>query len=449
MAAFTIKKGRDLKLKGATEKKVVDIPLPKRIGIYPSEFRGIKPQLLVKEGDILKIGTPLFCDRAFPEIKLASPVSGKVSAINRGEKRALLDIAIETDQKNDVVIFDSFPKSEISSLSKEKIIKHLLGAGLWPIIRQRPFSKIAHPADQPKSIFVHAMNTEPLAPDLDFILEGKEEHFQVGLDLLKKLTKGEVYLCVSACAKSKALVGAKNVQMNSFAGPHPAGNVSTHIHSLDPIHKGDVVWYVEAQDVLRIAFLFLNGGYLAKKIVAITGEGVKNRFYASTVMGAPLSCLLSGSNLEGMRCISGSVLAGKNVGMNGYVGFYDSQVTVIPEGGKRTFLGWLTPGFKECSFSKTFVSSFLPSREASLDTDKHGSGRAIVFNHIYDDLVPLDIMTFFLMRAVISGDIEEAEKLGLLECDEEDFALCSFACPSKTDVGGIIREGLDLIEKEG
>ncbi len=449
MAAFTIKKGRDLKLKGAAGKNVVDIPLPKRIGIYPSEFRGIKPQLLVKEGDILKTGTPLFCDRAFPEIKLVSPVSGKVSAINRGEKRALLDIVIETDPKNDVVIFNSFSKAEIPSLPKEKITKHILEAGLWPTIRQRPFSKIAHPTDRPKSIFVHAMNTEPLAPDLDFILEGKEEHFQIGLDILKKLTSGEVYLCVSACAKSKALTEAKGVQINHFTGPHPSGNVSTHIHCLDPIRKGDVVWYVEAQDVLRIAFLFLNGVYSAQRVVAITGEGAKNRFYASTIIGAPLSSLLLGSNLEGMRCISGSVLTGKNVGRNGYVGFYDSQVTVIPEGGKRTFLGWLTPGFKECSFSKTFVSSFLPQREVSLDTDKHGSGRAIVFNHIYDDLVPLDILPFFLMRAVISGDIEEAEKLGILECDEEDFALCSFACPSKTDVGGIIRQGLDLIEKEG
>ncbi len=449
MAVFQIKKGRDLRLQGAADKKIVDIPLPKKVGIYPADFRGLKPQLLIKEGDPVKAGTPLFCDRAFPEIKIASPVSGKVSAIHRGEKRALLDITIETDDKNDVVVFESFSKTEIPSLSKEKITKLLLEGGLWPAIRQRPFSKIAHPADEPKAIFVQGMNTEPLAPDLDFILESKEDLFQTGLDILKRLTKGAVHVCISDKAQSKALTQAQGVQIHQFSGPHPAGNVSTHIHHVDPIHKGEVVWYVGAQDVLRIGFLFLNGVHLGKKVVAVTGESAKNRYYASTVMGTPLSALLAGSTLEGARCISGSVLTGKNVGEKGFLGFYDSQVTAIPEGGKREFLGWLSPGFNKYSFSKTFVSSFLPPKPASLDTDKNGSDRAIVFNHIYDDLVPLDILTFFLLRAVISGDIEEAEKLGILECDEEDFALCSFACPSKTDVGGIIRQGLDLIEKEG
>lgn len=449
MAIFQIRKGRDLRLQDAADKKIVELPLPKRIGIYPSDFRGLKPQLLTKEGDAVKAGTPLFCDRAFPEIKIVSPVSGKIAAINRGEKRILLDITIETDNKNDVVVFDSFSKSEIPALSKEKVIRLLLEGGLWPVIRQRPFSKIAHPSDEPKAVFVQGMNTEPLAPDLDFILEGKEELFQTGLDILKKLTRGAVHLCISAQAQSKALTRARGVEIQQFSGPHPAGNVSTHIHHVDPIHKGQVVWYLGAQDVLRIAFLFLNGVHSGKKVIAVTGESAKNRYYASTIIGTPLSVLFAGSMLEGARCISGSVLTGKNVGENGFVGFYDSQITAIPEGGKREFLGWLSPGFKSCSFSKTFASSFLPPKPVSLDTDKHGSDRAIVFNHIYDDLVPLDIMTFFLLRAVISGDIEEAEKLGILECDEEDFALCSFACPSKTDVGGIIRQGLDLIEKEG
>jgi Na+-transporting NADH:ubiquinone oxidoreductase subunit A len=293
------------------------------------------------------------------------------------------------------------------------------------------------------------MNTGPLAADVDFILQGKEEQFQAGLDALRRLTKGKVYLCVKHGAQSKALTRARGVETHYFAGPHPAGNVSTHIHYLDPIHKGDHVWYAEAQDVARIGSLFLEGVYPAERVVAVTGEGAGRKFYAKTIVGAPVSLLLQGSGLKGMRCISGNVLAGKDVGKNGFLSFYDSQVTVIPEGGKRTFLGWLSPGSDKYTFSKTFVSSFLPEKAVSLTTDKQGSDRAIVLNHIYDPLVSLDIMPYFLLKAVIGGDIEEAEKLGILECDEEDFALCSFACPSKTDVGGIIREGLELIEKEG
>jgi len=230
---------------------------------------------------------------------------------------------------------------------------------------------------------------------------------------------------------------------------HPAGNVSTHIHYVDPINKGDLVWYVEAQDVLRITALFTKGIYPIERIVAVTGEGAQgHQFYAKTILGAPLADLVDGKIHEEMRYLSGSVLAGKDVGADGFLRFYDTQVTILPKGGKREFMGWLAPGLNKYSFSRTFLSFFLPRREVSLDTDIHGSDRAIVMNNVYDPLVPLDIMTSFLIKAVLAGDIEEAEALGILECDEEDFALCTFACPSKTDVGGIIRQGLDLIEKE-
>jgi len=239
------------------------------------------------------------------------------------------------------------------------------------------------------------------------------------------------------------------VQTHSFSGPHPAGNVSTHIHCVDPINKGDLVWYVEAQDVLRVASLFLNGTYPTERIIAVTGEGAEgHQFYAKTTEGVSISALLGDTDSQNLRYLSGSILTGKEVSRYGYVRFYDTQVTVIPEGGKRELLGWLAPGFNKYSFSKTFVSAFLPETEVSLDSDEHGSHRAIVLNHIYDSLVPLDIMTYFLLKAVISGNIEEAEQLGILECDEEDFALCTFACPSKTDVGGIISQGLVQIEKE-
>ena len=449
MAVVRIKKGRDIKLKGAAEKKVVEFPLPQRIGIYPSDFRGLKPSLTVKPGDFVKVGTPIFTDKIIPEIKVVSPVSGRVAAINRGEKRVLLDIVLEADSRQEVEVFSLFTKTEIPGLSREVVKETLLKGGLWPAIRQRPFSKVAHPQDSPKAIFIHAMNTEPLALDIDYILQNRSEEFQTGLNIIRKLSDGPVHLCAAANVQSRVLTEALDVQIHLFEGPHPTGNVSTHIHSIDPIKKGEIVWYIEAQDVLRIASLFLKGVYPAERIAAITGEGAQNRVYAKTILGAPLSLLLQGSNLQGMRCISGSILTGKNVGPGGFIGFYDSQITVIPEGGKRKFLGWLVPGFNSYSFSKTFVSSFLKEKEAALDTDKHGSDRAIVLNHVYDQYVPLNIMTFFLLRAVIGGDIEEAEKLGILECDEEDFALCTFACPSKTDVGGVIRQGLDMIEKEG
>ena len=256
-------------------------------------------------------------------------------------------------------------------------------------------------------------------------------------------------MCISSGAKSKALTQTKGVQTHQFSGPHPAGNVSTHIHHIDPIHKGDMVWYVEAQDVVRIASLLLNGAYPTERVVAVTGEGAVRRVYMKTCVGAPLATLLHSADLSQMRCLSGSVLTGRDVGADGHLCFYDSQITVIPRGGQRKLLGWMLPGFNKYTFSKTYASAFLPEKEMSLDTDENGSHRAMVLNHIYDSLVPLDIMTYFLLKAVIAGEIEEAENLGILECDEEDFALCSFACPSKTDVGGIIGEGLALIEREG
>lgn len=449
MGSFSIHKGRDIHLKGAAKKEIVTIPLPKCVAVQPPDFPGLSPRLHVKVDDHVKVGTTIFSDKGVPDIQVASPASGKVVAINRGDKRVLLSIVIETDGRQEAESHPKFPREEIRALSKAEITDVLLKGHLWPVLRQRPFSKVADPHLKPKSIFVHAMNTEPLAGDVDFILQGREAEFQAGLDVLKGLIDGNVHLCFARGATSKALTQAANVQKHTFSGPHPAGNVSTHIHYVDPINKGDLVWYVEAQDALRIGSLFLNGVYPAERIVAVTGEGAAgHQVYAKTIVGAPLSSLLGGTTLQQVRCLSGSVLSGKDVGSGGHLRFYDSQVTVIPEGGKRELLGWLLPGARKYTFSRTFLSAFLPQREVSLDSDEHGSHRTIVLNDIYDSLVSLDIMTYFLIKAVLAGNIEEMEALGILECDEEDFALCTFACPSKTNVGGIIGQGLALIEKE-
>jgi len=449
MSLFQIRKGKDIKLKGSAEKKIVDMPLPKMLAVQPADFKGFKPRPAVQVDDVVKAGSPILTDKAIDGLKVVSPTSGKVVAINRGAKRALLSIVIEADGKQEAESFQKFTKEDIKNISKETAVKVLLEGGLWPVIRQRPFSNIANPAEAPKSIFIHAMNSEPLAADVDFILNNREEDFQTGLDIIQHLTEGKVYLCTGQGAGSKALTNAQNAETHQFSGPHPAGNVSTHIHRVDPINKGDHIWYIEAQDVLRIAKLFLAGEYSAERVVAVTGEGVRKRVYARTHIGTPVSTLLVGSNLNGMRCISGSVLNGVNIGEKGFLRFYDSQITVIPEGGDRKLLGWMMPGSNKYTFTKTFLSAFLPERNFSLDADTNGSDRAIVMNNMYDAYVPLDIMTYFLLKAVISGNIEEAEELGILECDEEDFALCTFACPSKTNVGQIIREGLELIEKEG
>ncbi|MCA9398125.1 MAG: Na(+)-translocating NADH-quinone reductase subunit A [Candidatus Omnitrophica bacterium] len=449
MASYQIKKGKNIKLKGKAEKTLVSLDLPKTVALQPVDFKGLKPRLVVKVDDEVKVGTPLITDKNNPDVKCVSSVSGKVIAINRGEKRVLLEVVVEADGRQEKVVFDNINENEISSLNKGKVVSMLKDGGLWPVIRQRPFSKIANPEDKPKSLFVHAMNTEPLAADIDFVLQGKEKEFQAGLDILAKLVETDVHLCFTANSSSKALTDAQNVQKHQFSGPHPAGNVGTHIHYVDPINKGDIVWFVEAQDVVRIAELFLRGTYPSERIVAVTGEKAPKQNYVKTVIGAPLVDIFQGSDLSGARCLSGSVLTGKNVGAKGFLRFYDSQVTAIPEGGNREFLGWLVPGFGKYTFSKTYASAFLPEREASLDTDENGGHRAIVLNHLYDSYVTLDICTYFLLKAIISQDIEESERLGILECDEEDFSLCTFACPSKVNVSGLIRQGLEVIEKEG
>jgi Na+-transporting NADH:ubiquinone oxidoreductase subunit A len=422
------------------------------IAVQPPDFYGLRLRPVVKPGDFVKVGSPLLEHKDDRRVKIVSPASGAVADIIRGEKRALLAVTVRCDGKQSALAFPKIPGAGIKNLAPDIIIGRMLAAGVWPCIRQRPFAKIGPPDTRPKSIFVQAHMTEPLSPDLDFILEGQEARFQQGLEILKKLTPGTVFVCCSSFPRSRAIREAQGVHVVGFAGPHPAGNVSTFIHYLDPVRKGDLVWYIGAEDVCRLADLFLEGRFNPQKTIAVTGEGAPARFYGQTVLGAPVRHLLTGTPPDSSRYISGSVLRGTDVGPAGYTCFYDQQVTVLPQGGKREFLGWIHPGWNKYSFSRTFLSS-LPKRgkesPVSLDTDLHGGRRAIVLNQLYDGYVALDVLPYFLVRAIVSGDIEEAQRLGLLECAEEDFALCTFACPAKFDVGGVIREGLKLIEAEG
>lgn len=443
---FIIKKGLDIKLLGEAEKTIVDLNAEK-FAIKPPNFIGCFPKMMIEEGDVVKAGSPLFFDKYRDNIIFTSPVSGKVEAIKRGAKRKLLEVIINSDGKNEAVDFGS---SSITDLKKEAIIARMLESGVWPLIRQRPYSVIAKPTETPKSIMVAAYDTSPLAPDFDLIVHGRGDEFQAGLDILTKLTEGTVHLNVDAKkTTSKVFLNSKNVQVNTFSGPHPSGNVSVHISKLDPINKGDVVWYLYPQDVLTIGRLFLEGKYDASRIIACAGSEVTNPKYYKTYIGASISNMVAGNTTIGdNRFISGTVLTGEKIEKDGYVGYYDSLITVIPEGKHHEFFGWLLPGFGKFSFSKTFPGYMSPNKKFKVDTNLHGGVRAYVMTGKFEKVFPFDIYPLQLIKAVIIEDIDQMENLGIYEIDHEDFALCEVIDTSKTEIQSIIRNGLDLMRTE-
>jgi len=443
---FVIKKGLDIKLIGDAEKTIVDLNAD-RFAIKPPDFLGCFPKVMVKEGDLVEAGTPLFYDKYRDNIVFTSPVSGKVEALRRGAKRRLLEVIIDSDGKNEAV---DFGVSKINNLKKEDIVEKMLKSGVWPVIRQRPYSVIANPNDAPKAIFVAAYDTSPLAPDFDLIVHGQGDEFQAGLDVLTKLTEGKVHLNVDANkTTSKVFLNSKNVQINTFSGPHPSGNVSVHISKTEPINKGDIIWYLYPQDVLTIGKLFTTGKFDATRIIALAGSEVKQPKYFKTYIGASLKNMVTNNTTKGdNRFISGNVLTGEKIEKDGFVGFYDSLATVIPEGNHHEFFGWLLPGFNKFSFSKTFLSYLIPNKKYRIDTNLHGGVRAYVMTGKYEKVFPFDIYPLQLIKAVLVEDIDLMENLGIYEIDHEDFALCEVIDTSKTEIQSIIRQGLDLMRQE-
>lgn len=443
---FVIKKGLDIKLLGDAEKTIVDLDAEK-FAIKPPNFMGCFPKVLVKEGDLVKAGTPLFYDKYRDNIVFTAPVSGKVEAIKRGAKRRLMEIVIDSDGKNEAIDFGA---SNIDSLKKDVVVEKMLKSGVWPVLRQRPYSVIANPNDTPKAIFVAAYDTSPLAPDFDLIVHGQGEAFQAGLDVLTKLTQGTVHLNVdTAKTFSKVFLNSKNVQVNKFSGPHPSGNVSVHISKIDPINKGDIVWYLYPQDVLTIGKLFLHGKFDSTRVVAIAGSEVKHPQYYKTFIGASLKNMVSGNITDGdNRFISGTVLTGEKIEKDGFVGFYDSLITVIPEGKHHEFFGWMLPGLNKFSFSRTFASLLTPNKKYRLDTNLHGGVRAYVMTGKFEKVFPFDIYPMQLIKAILVEDIDLMENMGIYEIDHEDFALCEVIDTSKTEIQSIIRKGLDLMRQE-
>ena len=440
-----VKKGLDLKLAGAAEKSMKSLNLI-NYALKPTDFHGLFPKLMVRVGDKVKAGSPVFFDKYRDNIIFTSPVSGTITDVIRGEKRKILEIRIEADGTDS---YESFKQADPKSLKKEEVIEQLLKSGVWPLIRQRPYTVIANPDDQPKAIFISGFDTAPLAADIDFILEGKEKEFQTGLDVLSTVSDAKIHLNLGPNSKAPALMNAQGVEINNFTGPHPAGNVGIQIHHIDPINKGDIVWTVNANDVLTIGRLFLEGKYKAEKTIALCGSEVKSPQYYNIKAGAEIAGVIKDQlKQDHVRIISGNVLNGTRVDRSGYLSFYSKEITVIPEGDVYEFFGWLVPSPKKHSFYHTAFSWLTPNKVYSPNTNMNGGERAFVFTGALEKVLPMDIYPIQLLKAIMAEDIDLMEQLGIYELDEEDFALCEYISTSKIDMQELVRKGLDMMRIE-
>ncbi len=447
-----LRKGLDIKLLGEAE-KVKSTPQVTAFAIKPPDFHGLMPKMTVKVGDKVKTGSVIFFDKYQEEVKFVSPIAGEITEIVRGAKRKILEIRIKADAENS---FEEFGIINPDSMDEAGIKKTILDNGLWPFIKMRPIDVVANPNDKPKAIFVSGFDSSPLAPDYDYVLHGQAEAFQAGITALTKLTEGKVHLTTKANARhDDALTGVKGVQSNTIAGKHPAGNVGTQIHHLDPINKGEVVWTVNALDVAAIGNTLLSGKYDSSRIVALTGSEVKKTEYIKTNIGASIASLV-GDNIKSdddVRVISGNVLTGDKVDATaGYLGFYHHQITAIPEGNEPMFQlsggGWLGPGTKKFSINRSYFSWLTPNKKRRLNTNLNGEIRSFVVTGEMEKVFPFDIYPMQLIKSTMYNDIDLMENLGIYEVAPEDFALCEFVCTSKIDIQDKIRQGLDVIKEE-
>ncbi len=446
-----LKKGFDINLAGKAEKKLSDTFKSDTYSLKPTDFHGIlRPKVLVKEGDTVKAGTPIMFDKKKERVKYTAPVSGEVVEVKRGEKRKLLEIKILPDKELDYERFDKYSATDVAKLSKDTVVEQLLSSGVWPNIIQRPYGIVADPQDSPKSIFISAFDSHPLAPDFDFLFKGQDHYFQVGLDILRKFSTN-THLNVNADGEVSPLFSnAKGVQLNKFSGPHPAGNVGVQIHHLDPINKGDTVWTIHPYGVIQIGRLFLEGIYDTSKVIALVGSEAKAPQYYRTYSGASVKKLIE-ENVQNnnVRVVSGNVLTGESIGREGHVGFFDHMITVIPEGDYYEMFGWIKPSTKKLSFQKAFgLLSYLngKSKEYVVDTNAKGEPRAFVQTGVFEQVTPMDILPTFLFKAILAEDYDDMEALGIYEVIEEDLALCEFVDVSKHDIQEIVREGIDLMQ---
>lgn len=442
-----ITRGLDLPLAGRPDARIDTAAPVSRVALLGCDYIGMKPTLLVREGDMVALGQPLFADKKQPQIRFTSPASGRIAAINRGERRAFVSLVLELEGDEEVT-FPAVDKTRIGELGAEEIEKRLLDSGLWIALRTRPFSKIPVPGARPAAIFVSAIDTNPLAADPLPIIAEHPEFFLAGLQALCPLTAGNVYLCHAHGAAVPTVAG---VATAAFSGCHPAGLPGTHIHTLYPADLHRQVWHLGYQDVIAMGALFLTGRIMSERIVALAGPQVQHPRLLRTRLGASLEELTRGELCDGEnRIISGSVLSGHGAqGETAYLGRYHTQVSVLPEERQRKFLDWLMPGFDKHSLKPLFAARLFPGRKLSFSTSSHGSLRAMVPIGAYEKVMPLDLQITWLLRSLLAQDVEMAQKLGCLELDEEDLALCSYVCPGKIDYGYHLRQILNRIELEG
>jgi Na+-transporting NADH:ubiquinone oxidoreductase subunit A len=441
-----LRKGLDINLKGKAAAEVMAVKEPGFYALCPDDFTGVTPKVVVKEQEYVMAGGPLFIDKNHPEVKFVSPVSGVVTCVERGARRKVLSITVEAAAEQD---FEEFGKKNVAQLDGAAVKEALLNAGMFAFIKQRPYDVVADPTIAPNAIFVSAFDSNPLAPDFEMALKGEEANFQTGLDALAKMAK--TYLNVSVNQKSSALTQAKNVTVTAFDGPHPAGNVGVQINHIAPINKGETVWTIDPQAVIFIGRLFNTGRVDLTRTVAITGSEVKKPAYCKLKVGALLTDVLADNvnKDKELRYISGNPLTGKQIPANGFLGAFHSQVTVIPEGNDvHEMLGWIMPRFNQFSVSHSYFSWLMGKKEYTLDARVKGGERHMIMANEYDKVLPMDIMPEYLIKAIIAGDIDRMEQLGIYEVAPEDFALCEFVCSSKMELQRIVREGLDMLRRE-
>jgi Na+-transporting NADH:ubiquinone oxidoreductase subunit A len=446
---ITVSKGLNINLEGVPEKVIVDSSSPKVVALKPSDFPNLMPKMLVKEGDSVKCGSPIFCDKYNDQIKFVSPISGQVKEVVRGAKRKILAITINSDSKMEQ---NNSSAKDLSKMNADELKVDLMLNGLWPYFKMRPIDIIANPKDNPKSIFISSFDTSPLAPDYDFIMSGKSAEFNAGLEVLSQLTEGDIHLQIRSNSEN-VFKQAPNVKINTVKGPHPAGNVGVQIHNIDTLNKGEVIWYVNPQDVMIIGRYSLTGAYDTSKVIAVGGSNVSERKYYKTISGASVDSIFDNSNIaENSRVISGNPLSGEHINLDGFLGFYHQQISVLPEGNQHKFFltdGWLSAGFNKLSASKSYPSWLMPkSKVYDIDTNLNGEERSFVVSGQYEKVFPFDIYPVQLIKSIITNDIEKMESLGIYEVAPEDFALCEFVCTSKINVQDIVRGGLDLVYKE-
>ncbi len=441
MLKIKVKKGHDINIAGVASRELLATQKNTTVSLSPESFRYIKPKLLVKEDDYIRLGDPIFFDKLSPEVKWPAIASGKISKIIYGERRSIKEIIFSVD---DSAESENVVKNGNLLSNRNDVINFLLEKNMWPFITQRPFNKVANPSDTPKSIIVSLANTAPLSVDYDFTLSSNKDEIISALTNLKKMTQGKLFVAINP-GEFDYLSNIDFIELVEVHGPHPAGNIGIILNHIDPINSNDIVWTVKGHHLPILGRLFSHGIFDPSITINLAGPAVTNPGYFQSRIGASLEtyCKENLSN-EKVRVISGDVLTGKQSGINGYLGFYHSSISVIEESFDRSFMGWLHPGG---SSKYSVFNAYIGSNKSpyNFTTLQNGSHRAFVPIEAWENVFPMDIYINALLRSIEANDFEEMEQLGIYECDEEDVALCSFVCPSKTDVGGIIRKGLDIV----